>query len=174
MDDEPDSLLWFVRTRPGEHLIDRERPRSLDQHDEPKRDGQEMILKAFALLLAAPVHEEPIDVVHCRDRNQHVHNDSECRNAAEQAHDESETTEELRTNGEKGQRRRNPHLLGEEAHGALEAVAAKPAQHLLRSVRKERHPEHQAYEGEGQVVWSRNKLAKHWSAPTRKSLGVGW
>src|SRR5271157_3980393 len=161
MDDEPDSLLWFVRTRPGEHLIDRERPRSLDQHDEPKRDGQEMILKAFALLLAAPVHEEPIDVVHGRYRHQHVDDDSERRDAAEQAYDKSETAEELRTNREKRQRRRNAHLLGEEAHGALEAVAAKPAQHLLRSVHEECHPEDQAYYDEGQVVWSRDKFAKH-------------
>ena len=61
----------------------------------------------------------------------------------------------------KGQRRRNAHLLREEAHGALEAVAAKPAQHLLRSMRKERHSEDQAHEGEGQVVWSRNEFAKH-------------
>ena len=90
-----------------------------------------------------------------RDRNQHVHDDSERRNAAQQTDNKSDTAEELGANREKRQRRGNTHLLGEEAHRALESVAAKPAQHLLRSVHEEGHTENQAHKGERQNVESR-------------------
>ena len=80
--------------------------------------------------------------MNCNDSNQHVHHDAEGRDAAEQADDQSQAAEEFGANRQKSQWSRDAHLLGEEAHGALEAVAAKPAQHLLRAVREKYDAQH--------------------------------
>lgn len=119
-----------------------------------------MILEAFALLLPSPVHEEAVVHVHRRDRDHHIADDAERGNAAEQADDQAQPAEELGTDGQKCQRRRNAHLLREEAHGAVEAVASEPAQHLLRAVCEEHDAQHQAQNGECEVVGSGKYLAQ--------------
>src|ERR1035438_10077548 len=104
-----------------------------------------MEFKSLALLLASPVHEETVRVVNGCDGDQHVGDDAQRRDATEQTNQKSEATEEFGANCQEGQRRRNSHLLREESHGTVEAVASKPAQHLLRAMSKENHTQHQPY-----------------------------
>jgi hypothetical protein len=66
-----------------------------------------VIFEALTFLLAVPVHKEPVVYVHCRDRDQHVDDDAEGRNAAEQADDQAQAAEEFGADGEKRQRRGN-------------------------------------------------------------------
>src|SRR5664280_741457 len=124
-----------------------------------------MVFKSLTLLLAAPVHEEAIDVVDGGDGDQHIDDDSERGNSAEQTNQKYKATEEFGANCQSRQRRRNPHLLGKEPHRAVEAITSKPAQHLLRAVHKEGYAEHQAHDGEREVVRSENEFAKHGHPP---------
>src|SRR6202000_242477 len=120
------SLLPGAAQRP----IDRYRSRTLNQYDQSERYRQQVKLDALALLLAGPVHNKAGDVMHHGDGHQHVHDDAKRSDAAEQSDDQAEASEEFRTDGEESQRGGNAHLLGKGAHGAVETVAAKPAQHL--------------------------------------------
>ena len=99
--------------------------------------AKHVIFETLAFLIARPVHEEAIIGVHHHDGHDHVAHDSEGGDSSEEPDDQAESAEELGTNGEKGEGCRNSHLMSEEAHGAAEAVSAKPAQHFLRAVREE-------------------------------------
>ena len=94
-----------------------------------------MILEAFAALFTGPVHEESIAGVEHENRDDHVDHHAECGDAAEESENQSEPAKEFGGDGEECEHRRNA-LVFEEAHGGAEAVAAPPAKHLLRSVRK--------------------------------------
>src|ERR1019366_3245612 len=145
----------------GYCAIDGNSARTFDQHDDCERYRQEMEFKSLAFLLAGPVHEEAIYVVDGCDGDQHVDDDAQRCDTAEQTNQKSETTEEFGANCQERQRRRNSHLLGEEPHGAVEARTSKPAQHFLRAVHKERDAKHQAHDGKYKVIRSRKEFAKH-------------
>ena len=49
-------------------------------------------------------------------------------------------------------------IFRKEPHGAVESVAAKPAQHLLRAVREEHNAQHQAHNGQSEIVRSGESL----------------
>ncbi len=121
----------------GYRAIDGNSTRPFDQHDDCQRYRQEMVFKSLTLLLAGPVHEEAVDVMYRRDGDEHIDDDAQRCDTAEQTNQKSKATEEFGANCQERQRRRNSHLLGEEPHGAVEAVPSKPAQHLLRAVREE-------------------------------------
>src|SRR5664280_521025 len=124
-----------------------------------------MVFKSLTLLLAGPVHEEAINVVDGGDGDQHIDDDSERGNSAEQTNQKSKATEEFGANCQERQGRWNSHLLGEESHRAVEAITSKPAQHFLRAMHKEGHAKHQAHDGEREVIRSGNKFAKHGHPP---------
>jgi len=111
-----------------------------------------MVFEALAFLIAGPVHEQAVLRMHHDHSYQHVAHDSECGNAAEESDDEAQSAEELGADGEKGDGRRDSHLMGEETHGAAEAVSAEPAQHLLRAVCEEYAAHHHTKNGYSKVV----------------------
>ena len=51
------------------------------------------------------------------------------------------------------------HHTREEAHGAGETISAKPAQHLLSTVREKDHAEHEPKERGRRVIFSGNQFA---------------
>ena len=89
--------------------INGNRARTFDQHDDCQRYRQEMVLKSLTLLLAGPVHEETIDVMDGGDGDQHVDDDAQRGDTAEQTNQQSEATEEFGANCQECQRRRNSH-----------------------------------------------------------------
>src|SRR5271157_2616139 len=99
--------------------------------------------------------------MHRGDRNQHVGDDAQRGDAGEKTKNEAEAPEELGANGKKSQRGGDTHLLREESHSAVKAVASKPAQHFLRAVREEHHAEHEPDNGESQIVGRCEQLADH-------------
>ena len=81
--------------------------------------------------------------MHGGDRNQHIHRHAKSGNSAEEAEDQSDSSKELRRDGERREQCGDMHLTFEVAHGAGEAVAAEPARHLLRAVREEDNAQYQ-------------------------------
>src|SRR6266404_5027113 len=72
-----------------------------------------------------------------------------------------DAAEEFGADGQKGQRRGDVHLLGEEAHSAAEAEAAEPAESLLRTVRKKDPTKNEPKDGQGEIVGGVDEFAKH-------------
>jgi hypothetical protein len=103
-------------------------------------------------LIARPVHEETVFRMHHGDGHEHVADNSEGGDAAQESDDQAESAEELRADGEKGEGRWDSHLVSEEAHGAGKAVSAEPAQHLLCAVREKYAPHRQTNDSQGKVV----------------------
>ena len=101
-----------------------------------------MELEAFALLVAGPVHEEPVLGVNTEDGDDHHAGDREGGQTGQQSEEQAERSEELRDDGQECERGRDSRL-GEESHGPLEAVASEPSQRLLRAVREHDHGERQ-------------------------------
>src|SRR5579862_6441636 len=97
-----------------------------------------MIFKSFTLLVAVPVHEESVRSMNHGYGHNHVHRYAERGHPAEKARDQTDRPGKFRRNGKKGKYRRNMHLPGKKAHGAVETVASEPSQYFLRPVRKHR------------------------------------
>ncbi len=58
-------------------------------------------------------------------------------------------------------KRRDVRLLGEETHGAGEAIAAKPAERFLRAVREEDYAKDKTKNGNDRIAGSVDELAEH-------------
>src|ERR1019366_4101245 len=71
--------LDSVVVRAGDCPVNGHCTRAFDQHDQGKRDGQQVVLIALAFLLPGPVQEEAIRAMHFGDGDQHVHDDSQSR-----------------------------------------------------------------------------------------------
>src|SRR5436305_5873128 len=96
-----------------------------------------MVLNAFSLLRTRPIHKEAkLSVNHCYC-NQHVDRDPKCSDASEETEDQSQSTEELGSDGQKRKHGRNVHGSGKETHRAGKAIAAEPPEHLLCSMGEE-------------------------------------
>src|SRR4249919_1500842 len=100
-----------------------------------------MILIAFALLLPAPIHEEPVRQVHHRNGSQHDNGQAGSRKPGEKPSEKRQAAERLADDDEKANDPWESHLLGEEAHGAVKAEAAKPSQQFLGAMREHDKPE---------------------------------
>jgi hypothetical protein len=130
-----------------------------------------VIFEALALLLAEPVHKEPVVYVHGSDRDQHVDDNTKGRNATEQSNDQAQAAEEFGADGEKRQRRGNAQPLGKETHGAVETVTSEPAQHLLCAMREKHDTQNQANQSECEVVCGRKQFTQR-SPPGRTGPGA--
>ena len=106
-----------------------------------------MKFEALARFVSRPIHEQAMARVNHRDGNQHVHQNSKRRDAAQESQDQAESAEELRDNCQKGEERWNAHAA-EETHGAIETGAAPPAEHLLCTVSKHHDAKPQARNSE--------------------------
>jgi hypothetical protein len=126
------------RLPPGEdQAVDRKRAGASNDDGEQKRQGEQVILKSFAMFHSRPIHEESVMCVHERDGNCHVADQSESGNAGEEANQQTQAAKKFRANGEESERRGNVHPVGEETHGTVKTVPSEPAKHFLRAVRKE-------------------------------------
>src|SRR6266446_4323858 len=92
---------------------------------------------------------------------QHVAKNAEGGDAPEEPEHQPNAAEEFGADGQKGQRRGDVHLLGEEAHSAAEAEAAEPAESLLRTVRKKDPTKNEPKDGQGEIVGGVDEFAKH-------------
>ena len=70
---------------PFKQAVQGERSGSPDHECEGDRDGKDVILEAFTLLVARPVHEHTIRGMHQKDRDRHDDGDAEGGNPREQA-----------------------------------------------------------------------------------------
>jgi len=120
---------------------------------------QQVIFKALAFLVAKPVHEKTAGGVGGQDGDDHVGGDAESSHAAEQSANQPQRAGELRKNREERKHCGDVHGAREKVHRAAEAVAAEPAEHFLRAVRKHHDAEHEPRdERRGTVVGFEEKL----------------
>src|SRR6266478_8626554 len=146
---------------PRKRPIDRNRARTSNHDWDCQRQREQMILESLALLIPEPVNEESHVDVHHQHRNDHIHRDSECRDARQETENQSEAAKKLRANREKRKHRRNMHLRGEESHCAGKAVAPEPSEDFLRAVREEHDTEHNSHERQTGIVRSSEQLLEH-------------
>src|ERR1700704_1446662 len=97
-----------------------------------------MVFESLALLIPRPVHEESVGHVNHEDGANHLYTNSQSGDASQQAEDETQPAKKFSADDKKRDRSGHTHL-GEESHCAVEAIAAKPAQHLLRAVSEVHH-----------------------------------
>src|SRR5512146_689230 len=107
-----------------------------------------MILITLALLLAEPVHEEPVRDMSRHDGTDHDDRQTRRGKAGEKPDQQPKTPEKL---PDDDQERNDPgqvHHVRKKSYRAAETDPAVPAQKLLRTVRKhddsERHAKNQA------------------------------
>src|SRR6267143_4709462 len=122
-----------------------------------------MILVPFALFCAVPIGKKSELEIHHPNGHQHVAKNAEGGDAPEESEHQPNAAEEFGADGQEGQRRRDVHLLGEEAHGAAEAEAAEPAESLLRAVRKKDAAKDEPKDGQSEIVGGVDEFAKHGS-----------
>src|SRR5712664_4642103 len=91
----------------------------------------------------------------------HVAGDVESGDAAEKTENQADAAEEFGADGQKCDRGGDVRLLGEETHGAGEAIAAKPAERFLRAVREEDYAKDETKDGDGRIACSVDELAEH-------------
>src|ERR1700682_1465083 len=120
-----------------------------------------MVLVALAPLDAEPVHKEAKLLVHHQDRNEHVNGDADRCKARKEPSNERYTTEELSCDSDEGQGCRNVKAAGEELQASMQAVTSEPAEHQLRAVGEEDHPEHQPEHRDAGVVVRCESFANH-------------
>lgn len=95
-----------------------------------------MVFNTFTFLLAGPVHEKAIRRMRRGAGDDHDRRDAERGHTTKDAEDQRERAGKFGENREKSEQRRDLHRPGEKVHGAGEAVAAEPAEQLLRAMRK--------------------------------------
>src|ERR1043165_3955243 len=149
----------------GQRPIEREPPAALDEQHRDETEREQVVLEALAPLGAGPVHEESLGTMYGGDRADHHGADPERGEARREAHDEEDRREELDEHDADGERRRQPHLLREEAERAGEAVASEPAEDLLRAVREHHDRERGARERAGPLVGGRERATEQRNAP---------
>jgi hypothetical protein len=147
-----DTTLIFKLLLLAEDLIDGEGAGAFHHNQEADGEDEQMVLVAFAFLRAVPVHEEADGEMDLYDCNDHDAGDAEGGDAAEQADDEAESTEELREDGDGGEDGGNTEQRRHEVHGAAESVAPEPAEYLLRAVDEEDDAENQPADGKRYVI----------------------
>jgi hypothetical protein len=103
-------------------------------------------------LLSAPVGKESELTVNPEYGDDHVAEDAEGRDAAQETDDQSKAAEKFRHDGEKRQGCGNSRLVREEAHGSAKAVASKPSEDFLASVREKNDSEYEPENGEGEIA----------------------
>src|SRR4029077_11580352 len=120
-----------------------------------------MIFVALAFLRTIPVGKQTEMPVNHHDGHDHITGDAEGSDAAQESEEQTNATEKFGADGQEGKDSGNVRLLREEAHGAGEAVAAKPTERLLSAMSKENHPEDQAKNGYSRIVGGVHELAEH-------------
>jgi hypothetical protein len=86
--------------------------------------------------------------------NKHHASDAEGGDSRQASQDQSDSSEEFRCDVKERERRRNPHLVGEEVHGAVEPIASEPTQCFLGAVGEKNDPQDQAKDGQSTVIFS--------------------
>src|SRR3989338_5142286 len=100
-----------------------------------------MVLKAFPLLLSKPVHEKTVLNMRHERRDCHRDPDAKGGDTGEEAGDEPQGTQKLGRNGQDGKNERDPHAFGKILKGRRKTIAAKPAQDLAGTMRKNHAPQ---------------------------------
>src|SRR6266576_6826799 len=121
---------------PWPHQSAVQRPGTGTNNNQGDRDARrkQVIFESLAFLVAVPVHKETV-WPNCNDSHEHHARNAEGRNARQEPNGEAERTEELGSNRQ--QRKHCWNLrVREVLHGSPESMVAKPAEHLLRAVRK--------------------------------------
>src|SRR5205823_5617648 len=93
------------RQLPVQQAIEREFSAACDHECESERDGEKVVFKALAFLLAKPVHEKTNLQMNHENRAEHHGKNSECCDARQQADDQSEAAEKLREDYQRSDRR---------------------------------------------------------------------
>src|SRR4029077_528382 len=101
---------------------------------------------------------------------EHHAGDAESGDSCQASQDQSDSPEEFCCDVEERENRRNPHLVGEEVHGAVETIAPEPTQCFLGAVGKENDPQDQASDGQSNVVFSSEQCLHRLSLLVR----IGW
>jgi hypothetical protein len=145
----------------GKSTVDGKGAGALDHDGQGNGERQKVVLNAFALLGAGPVYKKPEMAVDHRDGHHHVASDAESGDAAEESEEQADAAEEFGADGQESEWRGDVHDLREEAHGAGESVAAKPAESFLRTVREKDHAKDEAKHSKGFTLSGVNEFAEH-------------
>src|SRR5215469_1705591 len=100
-----------------------------------------MVFVALSFLRSVPVHEEAHGEMNFDDGDEHDGRDAKGCDAAEQAHDQAKSAQELRKDSNGGKDCGNAKLYGHKVHGATKSVAAKPPKCKLCAVHKKHNAE---------------------------------
>jgi hypothetical protein len=125
----------------GKSTVDGESAGTLQHNGKSYSEGQKVILKAFALLIAVPVYKKPKVAVDGEDRNQHIAGDTKSRHATKEADYQADAAEKFGANGEEGERCGDVHALRESTHRGGKSKATEPAENLLSAMRKKNDTE---------------------------------
>src|SRR5260370_42556960 len=116
---------------------------------------------AVALLIAGQVGQQSEVGVDHGNRRQQMAGDAEGGDGTKKAENQADAAEEFGADGQKCKRGRDVRVLGEETHGAGEAIAAKPAERLLRAMREEDYAKDETKDGDGRSAGSVDELGEH-------------
>src|SRR5262245_21180712 len=124
-------MLW----RGGQGTV--QGPGTGTDNNQSDRDAEheQVIFESLALLVTVPVDEEPVLPVNCDDRYEHHTRDAEGGDACQEPDRKAERTQELSSNRQEREYRRNPRAR-EKLHGPPETMTAKPAEHFLSPMRE--------------------------------------
>ena len=115
--------------------IDRESSRAFHEHADSHGDCQQMKFKAFARLLARPIHEETDLTMHENNCDEHVCHHAESRDSRQQPNNKTQASQKLSCDREHGERRTNSHLT-KHVDCSVESRPVKPSQCFLGAVGK--------------------------------------
>src|SRR5579862_5941993 len=155
--------------------IQRERSRALDQHYQRQSDRQQMVFNSVSFLRSEPVQKKAEPKMNRGNRAHHREHDDECGNSAEQADDESDSTEEFSSDDKKGQNRRKAQMFCEGAHAAGKTGSAVPPQHFLSDVTEEYDSQYDAGDRHNPVSVRTNQVLDQasFSSTAKYFFGAG-
>ena len=149
----------------GKSTVDGKGTGAPDHDDQGDGESENVVLKAFALLVAEPVCKKAVVPMDQGHGHHHVASDAESGSAAQKAENQADTSQKFRADGQEGQGRGDMHALSEKIHGGGKSKPAKPAEGLLRTVREEDHAKDKTKNGDGRVVRGVDEFAEHGHAP---------
>jgi len=123
----------------GKSTVDGKGAGAPDHDDQRDGERENVVLKAFALLVAEPVCKKAVVPVDHGHGHHHVASDAESGSAAQKAENQADTSQKFCEDGQEGSGRGDMHALSEKTHGGGKSKPAKPAEGLLRTVRVEDH-----------------------------------
>jgi len=140
--------------------IDRESSRAFHEHADSQGDCQQMKFKAFARLLARPIHEETDLTMHENNCDEHVCHHAESRDSRQQPNNKTQASQKLSCDREHGERLTNSHLT-KHVDCSVESRPVKPSQCFLGAVGKKDNAQNKSHGCDRIIVVRAKNTLRH-------------